>query len=403
MNISNHRPKLNPKRDPKPPKKDASRLSAPPNNRHFWDPDKAKWVERLRDAVLPLAFRLDDQEFDKIPQDGNLLIGPTHQHFFDALVGSRIPQGPQGSMSDVNQFKGPMGKLLSNFGSFPVDRWGEYEGDFPNPVDHTVEILNEGKDFIFYPEGRIYKGPEVNPLKSGVGRIGLASEVKYALPVAQHYSKDTESQPLEAAVGVGISAALAGAGIWAAVQGGVASGVAGALSGVVAGALAGGAVGYFGGSREKQQVAINRAMKAAAVGALGMGVAGGAMSSLAPGVATALVGTTSAVTGLAGLGATYGWTHRPIAHTRIGDPIPVEPYRKRARESDDPKAQWNEANRLTADFHEALKKEKTVLTGVESPFKMDYDGNRWGKQPDGSWVKVERNADKEWVPIESAS
>lgn len=381
------------------PKKDSSKLSVPPNNRHTWDPDKAKWVRRLRDVAIPLVFRLDDQGFEKIPQDRNVIVGPTHQHFFDALLASRVPPEPHGSMSDVNQFKGPLGKLLSNFGSFPVDRWKEYEGDFPDPVDHTVEILNDGKNFIFYPEGRIYKDPYVNPLKTGIGRMGLASNVKYAVPVAQHYSKDTEAQPLEAAVGIGLSAALAGAGIWAATQGGLASGVAGALTGVIAGALAGGAAGYLTGPKDNQKKAINKALKWAGAGALGLGAAGGSMSTLAPNAATWLVGSTSAVTGAAALGATYGWTHRQIAHTRVGDPIDLEPYRERARNSDDPEAEWKEALRLTADFHEALKTEKTALTGIESPFKMDYEGNRWGLQPDGRWVKVERNEDKEWVPI----
>ncbi len=381
------------------PKKDASKLTTPPNNRHHWDPDKAKWVRRLRDVAMPLAVRLDDQGFEKLPTDGNMIVGPTHQHYVDALVASRVPPEPHGSMSDVNQFKGPLGKLLSNYGSFPVDRWSEYDGDFPEPVEHAVEILDSGTNFIFYPEGRIYADPYVYPLKTGIGRIGMASKAKYAVPVAQHYSKDTKAQPLEAAIGIGASAAVAGAGIAAAVNGGLASGVAGAVGGVVAGALVGAGVGYLAGSKKNPKKAISRSLKWAGAAALGLGVAGAAASTFAPGVAPWLVGATSAVTGVAGLGATYWMTHRPVAHTRVGDPIPLEPYRERARNSDDPKAEWKEAMKLTADFHEALKTEKTALTGIESPYKMDDEGNRWGKQPDGSWVKVHRNEDKEWVPI----
>lgn len=342
---------------------------------------------------------MDDQNFDKIPTDGNMVVGPTHQHIVDALVASRVPPEPHGSMSDVNQFNGPLGKLLSNFGSFPVDRWGEFDGDFPDPVDHAVEILNGGSNFIFYPEGKIYPDPFVYPLKTGVGRISLASSAKYALPVAQHYSKDTKAQPLEAAIGIGATAAITGAGVMAAINGGLASGVAGAIGGVVAGALVGGGLGYLAGPKKETSIAGARAAKAAGIGALGLGVAGALASTFAPSVAPWLVGTTSAITGLAGLGATYWATHRPIAHTRVGDAIPLEPYRERIRNSDDPKAEWKESLRLTADFHEALKKEKFALTGVETPYRMDYEGNRWGKH-NGEWVRVERNEDKKWVPIE---
>lgn len=386
----------------KPQLKDASRLKTPPNNRHHWDPDKAKWVRRFRDLAMPLVFRLKDEGFENIPKDGNVIVGPTHQAIFDAAIASRVPEEPHGSMSDVNQFKGALGQLLSDYGSFPVDRWEEYDGDFPEPVRHAQEILNDGKNFIFYPEGRIYHDEIVYPLKTGIGRIAVGSNVKYALPVAQHYAKDPESHPVEMAVGVGLSAALAGAGIWAASQGGVPAAIAGATTGLVTGGAIGGATGFFTGQSDNKGKAALKGLKLGAALAVAGAVAGGVVNAVAPGVAPWVIGTTSVVTGLAGLGLSYHWANRPLAITRVGEAIEVEPYRQEAAANpNDPEAEWKAGLKLTADFYEALKATKQEVTGVESPFRMDYDGNRWGRQPDGSWAQVERNENREWVPVGS--
>ena len=45
---------------------------------------------------------------------------------------------------------------------------------------------------------------------------------------------------------------------------------------------------------------------------------------------------------------------------------------------------------------------KFNITGEEQRFKMDQEGNEWGLQPDGKWVRVERNAEREWVPIQES-
>ena len=384
-----------------PPKKPTTGMTLPPNNRHHWDEDRAKWVRRVRDVAMPLMYRMKDIGFENIPKEGTFIVGPTHQSMFDAPLASRIPDTrPFGSMSDVNQFRGVLGRMLAEFGSFPVDRYKEYEGDFPKPAEHAKEILNEGKNFIFYPEGRIYDTDLVQPLQSGVGRISVGSSVKYALPVAQHYAKDTESHPVETALGVGLSAAAAGAGIWAACGGGLGAGIAGALTGLVGGALVGGTAGFLTGPKDNEAVRTLGAAKWAGIAALATGVGAAAVGALAPGLAPAVVGTTSVLTGLAGLGMTHHWTHRPVAYTSVAQPIEVEPYRQRAAASDDPNAAQNEANRLTADFHRSMTEVKDALTGKQTPYKMDYQGRSWGQQADGRWALLHQQGKREWVPVE---
>jgi len=232
-----------------PKKKSTTGLQLPPNNRYHWDDKVAKRVRLVRNAVLPLAFRMTDEGFENIPKDGNFILSSTHQGMPDAVLASRLMDDkPFGAMADINQFKGIVGKAMSGSGAFPVDRYKEYEGDFPKPAEHAKEILNTGESFLLYPEGRIFNDDRVHPFQPGVGKICVDSNVKYALPVAHDYRKDREFHPVETGVGVLLSAAVTGAGLWAAAQGGLAGGIAGALTGLISGAVLGGSIGavYFG-------------------------------------------------------------------------------------------------------------------------------------------------------------
>lgn len=380
-------------------KKSTEGMALPPGNRHHWDDKKAAKVRKFRDLMMPLLFRIKDTGFENIPKDGNFIAGSTHQGYMDAPLASRVPDNGRafGSMSDIKQFSGPLGKMLADFGSFPVDRYGDFQGTFPDPVDHAREILNQDKNFVFYPEGRIWDTGFVQPIKTGVGRIAVGSNVKYALPIAQHYAKDKEKHPVEALVGGAISAAVAAAGIYAAGGGSVAAGVAGLITGAIGGGAVGAGLGFLKGPKGEIGIKAMNAVKYGAAAAVLTGVGAAAVGALAPGLAPALIGTTSVLTGLAGLGATYHWTHRTVAHTSVGKPIEVEPYRQRATASGDSNA---EALRLTGDFHTAMKDLKDPLTGKETPYKMDAQGRSWGKQEDGRWALLELKNKRDWAPAQ---
>ncbi|MBS2037927.1 1-acyl-sn-glycerol-3-phosphate acyltransferase [bacterium] len=383
-------------------KKPTTGLNLPPNNRYHWDEKVAKHVRTARDFLLPLAFRIKEEGLENIPKDGNFIVGPTHQGMPDAFLASRIMgDKPFGSMSDINQFKGIVGTALSGSGSFPVDRYKEYEGDFPKPAEHAKEILNTGESFIFYPEGRIFNDDHVHPIQPGVGKISVDSSVKYALPVAQDYRKDREFHPVETGVGVLISAAVAGAGIMAGLHGGLAGGIAGALTGMLSGAVVGGGIGAATKMKGEAGDMITAGLKGAALGAIAGGAGAGFVGAAMPGAAGAVVGTTSVLTGLTGLGATYGWTHRMIATTKVGKPIEVEPYRQRAAANPDKEAgKHDQAMALTADFHAEMVKLKDSITGKTSPYKMDAQGRAWGLQSDGRWAQLEQADKKNWTPIQ---
>lgn len=391
---ANSAPAQPPAEEPPKKKKSTEGLNLPPNNRHHWDEDEAKWVIGLRNVVMPLLFRREYSGLENVPKDGNYIMGPSHQNMFDAMVASDLfGSDPVGSMSAIEEFRGPIGKMLRAAGSFPVDRYGDYEGDFPNPVDHAAEILDMDRHFIFYPEGRIFADPIVYPLKTGVGRISMKSKVKYALPVAQHYSKDTQSRPLETAVGLVLSAG-AGLGVYAALQSG--GTWAGVVAGLLGGAVAGGVVGFLTAEKGDGARQAIRAAKWAGLGALGGAAGAGVAATASPSSLYAVAA--GGLTGLAGLGATYHWTHRTIAHINVAEPIEIEPYRQRAAASSDPDAEWKEALKITADHHQRLKDAKTEITGVVSPYRMDYDGKAWMTQPDGTEVEVDQKNGRDWVP-----
>lgn len=386
---------------PDPPaKKSTAELTLPPGNRFHWDPAAAKWALRARDVLLPLAFRIDRQDLDKLPKDASFILAGSHQHPLDGLLASTLMgDAPYASMIDIEQFRGTIGKLFANTGGIPVDRHKEYAGDFPDPVNHSVEVLNQGHRFLIYPEGGVYPGTVIYPIKTGMARIGISSTARYAVPLAQHYRKDPKSHPVEALVGGSLSAAVAGAGIWAATQGGLPGAVAGVLTGLVGGLVVGAVAGAAVAPKDNVPTLADKALKWGGAGALATALVGGAIGSLAPGAAPWVIGTTSGLTGLVGLGLTYQWTHRPLATLKVGNPVDLQPYRDRIASSKDPKAEWKESLKLTADFYEAMKANKTELTGVESPFRMDNEGKALGKQPDGSWAEVERNPDGRWEPV----
>ena len=382
------------------PKKSTEGLNLPPNARHYWDEDKAKWVRRLKDVAIPLMFRREYTGLENIPdEDKSYIVGSTHQSMFDAVFVAEVPgKRPFGSMAAIEEFRGPIGKLLRDYGTFPVDRYGEYEGDFPDPVEHAAEICDQGKPFAFYPEGRIYADKQVYPLKSGIGRIAMNSKVDYTLPVAQHFGKDTKSRWGETFVG-GLLSAAAGAGVYMGLAG--MPGVMGGLGGVIAGAAVGGLAGYLTGPKDDNARTTIQTVLGAGLGAVG-GAALGATVGASQIPTDILVPAAAGLTGAAGLGMTYHWTHRPVAFMEVGKPIEVAPYRERAAASDDPKAAWKEGAKLTADHHAAMAQAKFNITGEEQRFKMDQEGNEWGLQPDGKWVRVERNAEREWVPIQES-
>ena len=318
-----------------PAKKSIDHLSLPPNNRHDWNEGQAKWIKQLRNIALPLILRRDYEGLENVPTEDAYIIAPTHQSYLDAVLASELPgDRPFGSMAAVEEFKGPIGKMMSAMGTFPVDRYKEHDGDFADPVTHSAEILDNGNPLVMYPEGRIYADDQVYPLKSGLGRVAINSKAKYALPVAKAFVKDTESRLGETLIG-GLLSISAAAGVYAALQG---------ATGLVAGIAAG-------------------------------------------------------ITGALGAGATYHMTNRTVAKMKVGEPIALEPFRQRAEASDDPNAKWIEANKITSEHHSALSTLKKDITGTEQKFKMDQSGNEWGLQEDGAWVRVERNDNKEWVPI----
>ena len=387
-------------------KKSTKGLELPPDNRHTWDQSLADKMDLLRKVATPLLFRQKDVGFENIPTDGTYIVGPTHQSMFDALLASKVPDGPVGSMAAIDQFSGFKGKLLSGNGAYPVDRYKEYEGDFPDPVEHAAEILDQGSHFLFYPEGKIFRDGMVHPLKTGVGRIAVCSEAKYALPVAQHFAADAESQPLETAVGIAGSVLAGGAGYLLGSQGRIAATLGGLMAGTIPGVAVGSLMGWEGVGDNELAAGLKAAKKGLKFGAI-TAAATAAASFFFPDAAPYIVGAASGLTGLA---LTYYWTHRPVATTAVGKPVALEPYRKEMRASQETQpwregaevslAQYKAGLKVTADFHEALAETKAQVTGKSSRYKMDYQGNSWMKRDDETWVQVDFSREtKQWEPV----
>ncbi len=164
----------------------------------------ALWLRRIlyplaRFLVLPAYFgkiEIEGREF--IPNEGPAIVAPTHRSRWDGIL---VPftvgrfAGDRGPyfMISANETKGLQGWFMRRMGGFPVDP----ENPGLSSIRTSVELLENDKMLTVFPEGNIFRTPEVQPLKPGVARIALqaqghrkadAPSVKI-LPVSMQYSQ----------------------------------------------------------------------------------------------------------------------------------------------------------------------------------------------------------------------
>lgn len=151
--------------------------------------------------VLPLYFdsiRVVGQE--NLPDDGPLLIAPTHRSRWDGLVVGHCLGHPATGrdlryMVSVNEMSGLQGWLIRQFGGFSVDP------DAPSvaALRHGVDLLLNDGTLVIFGEGDIFYKRTVDYIKPGLARIALQAQKKAVrqcsdtpvriLPVGLYYSE----------------------------------------------------------------------------------------------------------------------------------------------------------------------------------------------------------------------
>ena len=126
-----------------------------------------------QDLALPLFFReLTVLGAEHLPQEGPVLLAPTHRSRWDALLlphaaGRRRTGRDCRFMVSIDEMVGLQGWFLQRLGCFPVNprRPG------PSSLRLAVELLQAHQQLVVFPEGRIQQDDEPLRLMPGLARL----------------------------------------------------------------------------------------------------------------------------------------------------------------------------------------------------------------------------------------
>lgn len=325
-----------------------------------------QWLTRpLNKALIAGCFRMEVEGEENFPHEGAQVYCPTHPSMFDPPLIAALSDRDMRYPANVYVFDGIRGKMMEWGGAFPLHR------DKPKmrTLRHMVDVVNQGKGFVIFPEGGIASEQEqgqVGPLKKGAARIAILGGAEAITPIATDYRPNTKKRTGETIKGAIAATAVAAGGVLSAFGGPVTRAVGGAISGALTGAYISGKVNRNITSNPewfdpfpKYFATINGGLLGAGIGA----VTGALTTTFMPGGAAPLVAASLGVgAGLGTWSIAKGLRDRDIAHVKIGKPIPVAPYMEKYN-GDTRKA----GDALTLDLHRALSKEKQALNGISQP------------------------------------
>ena len=174
------------------------------------------WVASLvypigRYIVLPVYFgQISVTGRENVPKEGPLIFAPTHRSRWDPLMlgygaGRDITGRNLHFMVSANEMLGIQGWFIRHLGGFPVDT------DHPgiSSIRHGIELLQQEKVLVMFPEGNIFRENCIKPLKPGFARIALQAEASKSnlgirvVPIAIKYSQEVPHHGCDVAINIG--------------------------------------------------------------------------------------------------------------------------------------------------------------------------------------------------------
>ncbi len=146
--------------------------------------------------VFPLYFgKITITGQEHIPQEGALLVTPTHRSRWDALlvphsVGWLATGRHLYFMVSADEVRGWQGWWIRRLGGFPVER----QRPGRQTLTTAVQLLLRGDSLVVFPEGKISRDGTLLPLKPGAVHLALQAvqanpELRlHLLPVYLQYS-----------------------------------------------------------------------------------------------------------------------------------------------------------------------------------------------------------------------
>ncbi|MDZ8054403.1 MAG: 1-acyl-sn-glycerol-3-phosphate acyltransferase [Aulosira sp. ZfuCHP01] len=150
-----------------------------------------------RHFLIPSFFgRITIIGQENLPTTGPVILAPTHRARWDALL---VPYAAIACnakqdlrfMVTSSECKGLQGWFVRRLGGFPVNP----KHPSITTLRHGVDLLQQKKTLVIFPEGGIYRDGEVHPLKPGIARLALSAESSQPdlgikiIPISINYSQ----------------------------------------------------------------------------------------------------------------------------------------------------------------------------------------------------------------------
>jgi len=159
-------------------------LPPPPSNRALTQSYISSWmmppIEVLtRYGLLPVYFgHIQIIGLENLPRNGSLILAPTHRSRWDSLIvpyaAGRHRTGRHiRFMVSQDEVRGIQGWFIQRLGGFPIDP----KQPTIASLRHGVNLLHNGEILVIFPEGNIYRQSLVKPLRPGLARLAIQSEM----------------------------------------------------------------------------------------------------------------------------------------------------------------------------------------------------------------------------------
>lgn len=335
-----------PPAEPRP----ADDYNGPADGLSHYDEKAAPRIRAGVRAVMNLVERIEVRGEENLPSSGSNMVAINHQTYFDAPTMAVASDKDIRFMAARDQFKGIVGKWMTQMGVFPVDQAHPLHA-----IETSITLLDQGLTVGIYPQGRLMgETDDVSGFREGAAMTALKSKQCQGItPIAIDYSHPTPGFLANLAA-YGTGAAVAAAGLACASMGGpVLQTVAGVLTGAVSGAVIGGGVSAACVKEKNIKTVALGFLKGAGGGALA-GAAVGGLGGYFQGGNLWLAGPLSGVTGLTAGVIGNQLVNRQKAVVLAGKSIDMAPYR--AIEN-----QKEARAKLTADLQAAVAGLKAQL------------------------------------------
>jgi 1-acyl-sn-glycerol-3-phosphate acyltransferase len=141
---------------------------------------------------MRVYFRLEVIGREHIPQNGPVILAPTHRSRWDTLALYCGTYRPLRFLTSHDEFAGTQNWFMRRMGAFPINT----RRPTPGAMRHCRELLLGGQPLVIFPEGNLFYYPpnQVHPLKPGTAWLALDCQERLPevtltiVPVRLNYS-----------------------------------------------------------------------------------------------------------------------------------------------------------------------------------------------------------------------